>query len=291
MTVLLLRLVVVQEMNVGEHLTRLTEQVDVLQRQLNQQQKDHKRHLVSEESRLDEIEKTQRLLLDKVNVLDVRLKEHEERTDAVLGGLQRDTTHAMSQLVEKIAQQFDAVQATIDGVVHAQMEREEEVKGALLQLQGSYGELRTCLDTFRQDFEKRVDEKVDNTAFDASSRALEEKTERLESTLDGMRQILDNHQQMIVEENARIERHMESSNKDVEDRCRTWEDMLEQTSRSLQQKFEGYKAYVARLRKDVHTLQYEFRGAQENLITKVSSELEGAERNIALMSAHFNSCR
>ena len=66
---------------------------------------------------------------------------------------------------------------------------------------------------------------------------------------------------------------------------------MDKKSFALQDKFATYKSYVGRLRKDVHALERKFEDSQENLVGKVSSELDVAERNLNVLAQHFATCK
>jgi chromosome segregation ATPase len=116
---------------------------------------------------------------------------------------------------------------------------------------------------------------------------MEEVKERGARDLEDVRNMLQEYEAMAQSLGDKIE----TSHKSIEDKFRLLEEQIDKKSFALQDKFATYKSYVGRLRKDVHALERKFEDSQENLVGKVSSELDVAEKNLNVLAQHFATCK
>lgn len=205
-----------------------------------------------------------------------------------------DAQESVLELVEKVAQQFDAI--------------EESLRARDAMHEKHVNEVMSALEDMRQSHEQVMEElKKDvlgtsQMVLEEARRCVEERCKSLESamtqvseneastsecvrntvlpSLENMRESLMGQQSNLVALGNGMEDRIEAC---VQRECAE----IGAKTDHLSAKFVEYKSYVARLRHELHEVQEEFQVSRERLIERVTAELDSAEENMTALWEHL----
>lgn len=272
-----------RDARVFERVDQLTEMVEKLQKQVQMHTREYRRHVGVEEERLLRMEeKLETVSEDVVMVKDDVDQVHEDAKASVV------------QIVEKIAQQFDAMEESLrarDSIhekhVHEVMDALEDMKQSQEQAVEAMKEevirrSHVVLDEARLCVEEKCTSLDDALAAISQSETSTSACVRdtVVPGLEDVRQALVHQQSSLMSLSDTMEQRMKEC---VEREC----SVIGARTDDALTKFAEYTSYVARLRHEIRIMQEEFQGARETLMKKVTAELDRAEENMTALRQHF----
>lgn len=204
------------------------------------------------------------------------------------------TKSMLSQVVSRIADQFDAVQASLDEAVAGRAEDLAQTMQALQTLHASLAELRT----WTQEQASSTKQEVDKLA--ESQEAARQREEQMSASIGALRERLAAHtaeaaglQGAVQDQGARLN-DLEATQKAAEAReagssqlmqeaLTVWQHGVEAQLQELDGKLDQYKAYVGRLRREVRELGDERDGTHAVLMAALGKEMAGLGGGVALL--------
>ena len=274
----------IQGYNVGKAIVTLTEAVERIQKQMHVQGRDSMRQVGVHEERLLALE-------EQIGVVSEEMHEScREMVDAV----RREMTESIVKVVDRVAQQFDDVQAAMDAREAEHVKRMEQVVDEMAQShKDGMDRLR---EMWNESLERAVDavdtrvleirgdvERVRDEQASTSSRLEKE----VMSELLSLQSSVSTHDESLELIRVRLREDVDGIKGLVEGNLESLSHQMDEKTKDLLSKFSEYKSYVARLRHELYLVKEEFKGSQENLIKRVSLELDSAEENIAALREHF----
>lgn len=212
--------------------------------------------------------------------------------------VKQETNASLAKLVERVAEQFDEMQASLEAVKRQHAAHHEQVMCAVEEVKAAQCDVRREMEQMQASLNGIVEQDVPR---------LGEQIVRVQKSIDdSTASTSERIEQMLVPEIEAIksrvqahETHAESSNREVMDTMRETRDGLQLKLNALEDhvadkmehvlsKFKEYQAYVGRLRYELNSLNDEFQGAQDQIIKKVTEELDGAEQTIHALTDHFH---
>lgn len=191
-----------------------------------------------------------------------RAEQDRERLDAMADQLQavcedalqnradhERTKSSLVELVEKIAQQFDA--------------HDTHLRSLLESMESMRGEQAAALAEIRRDAEAIREEQRQTTV--ETSRAFDNALESIRGT-----------ETSLASMSARVDGDMEAL-----------EAQLGSKTDEMVAKFAEYQKYVGRLRKELTVMHAEFQGSRDTLVREVTCELDGADAHMNELREHF----
>lgn len=264
--------------------------VEKLQKQLGMHVREYRRHVGIEEQRLSTME-------ERVDVVSEDIVTVRQDVQHV----HNDSNQSLVDLVEKIAQQFDTMEESLKSRDLLYEKRVQEVMESLQEVRLSQEQ---TIEKIQKDVIHRS-----QMILEEARACVEEKSKCLEDALaavsqDGastsacvrdtvvpgledVRQALVNQQSSLISLSDAMEKRLEDVSNRVQMECKSLEDSFGTKADDLLSKFADYKAYVARLRNDLRMMHDEFQGSRENLVRKVTAELDSAEENMMALREHF----
>lgn len=275
----------VQELGVAERLSQLTESVRTLEKQMLTQQKNYARNVAHAEERVQGVERRQEELADRVSGVERQVDVLQEQQEELVDRIREESKTMMYSMLDKIADQFDG----IDAVVKEHAEEQKRLVQRLGKLDDWCGSVEARAEETKEIVVRRLEETredltntVMNTVDEAVS-SMRQTQSNIEAEVQGVRLLVEGQGLKIDDGHARMERRIDATDANVDAVVSEWE----KKSEALQGKFDSYKAYVSRLRQDVHRLQSDVRDAQDNFVQNVSKELDTTEKNISSASGHI----
>lgn len=167
------------------------------------------------------------------------------------------TRKMLSQAVNRIADQFDAVQISLEDAIKAREQDREAIASSQIEHNRT---LREEVDKRLEDFCRKTDE-------------MEEQHSTARDTLS-----------------KRID-HLETSTKEAEDRqisseaaikeaLNVWQQGLETQINVISEKYEEYKQYTGRLRKEVYQLREENKALHQGILKAFSQHTNGLQEGV-----------
>lgn len=284
----------------AQQIEELSAKLEKLQRDVYNQNKQHAKYATEGSRRMEDAEKRQEEVVDRLSMLEQQVSCSESRQEALLETYRKESRESISKVVEKIAEQFDAVQLSLDDLIQDTADGMTGLKDAVSELRKSSEDVQSQVERMRQEtadtlslrikeYQSEMQDEIARVRKNVGG-FMEEMKERVSSDSEDVRNMLQGYEEMSQEMTRSLEDTMETSHKSIEDKIRLLEEQMDQKSYALQDKFATYKSYVGRLRRDVHALERKFEDSQENLVGKVSSELDVAERNMNVLAQHFATC-
>jgi DNA anti-recombination protein RmuC len=185
----------------------------------------------------------------------------------------------MVELVEKIAEQFDAHDAHMKEMIESMASMRAAQADALAEIKR---DLDAKSNELRREQMERLEEK--SRAFDDTLESIRETeastSSRIDETLvpalEGLQKTMEEHEASLESVSARVEGEIGAL-----------EAQLGSKTDEMVAKFATYKEYVGRLRKELMMMQGEFHESRDMLIRNVESELDSAEETVEKLREHF----
>lgn len=281
----------------AQQIEELSAKLEKLQREVYNQNKQNAKSTSEGGRRFDDVEKRQEEVVDRLSMLEQQVSCSESRQEALLETYRQESRESISKVVDKIAEQFDAVQLSLDDLIQDTTNGMSGLRDAMSGLHKSREDMQLQMERVQQhtaallsskaeEYESKLQEEIVRVREHVEG-CMEEVKERGARDLEDVRNMLQEYEAMAQSLGDKIE----TSHKSIEDKFRLLEEQIDKKSFALQDKFATYKSYVGRLRKDVHALERKFEDSQENLVGKVSSELDVAEKNLNVLAQHFATCK
>lgn len=281
----------------AQQIEELSAKLEKLQREVYNQNKQHAKSTSEGGRRFDDVEKRQEEVVDRLSMLEQQVSCSESRQEALLETYRQESRESISKVVDKIAEQFDAVQLSLDDLIQDTTNGMSGLRDAMSGLHKSREDMQLQMERVQQhtaallsskaeEYESKLQEEIVRVREHVEG-CMEKVKERGARDLEDVRNMLQEYEAMAQSLGDKIE----TSHKSIEDKVRLLEEQIDKKSFALQDKFATYKSYVGRLRKDVHALERKFEDSQENLVGKVSSELDVAEKNLNVLAQHFATCK
>lgn len=247
---------------------QLKEDTTTLRKQLALTNREAQRRAEHDSGRLDALAAQLQAVCDDLLQTRADMQEDHERTKL-----------SMVELVEKIAQQFDAHDAHMKTLIESMASMRAEQAAALADIKR---DVESKSEALRREQRETLEEK--SRAFDDALETIRETeastSSRIEGTLlpalEGLQKTMDEHEASLESMSARVEGEIGAL-----------EAQLGSKTDEMVAKFAEYKRYVGRLRKELTVMHGEFQGSREMLIQKVESELDGAEAQMEKLREHF----
>ena len=300
-----------QGLDIASQLASLQAAVEKLHRQNASRDREHEELRLRTELRLQQIEQRYSTYEDSLAMMDDRIGSLEQQTLEQIEDIRENSKSMMSLVVSRIADQFDAVQATIDEMTtrgendtkaqHAAMESLEN------KMARNFDKQDNSMEAFKKDVYERLHQesvKLNNnlsTEIKESICTLEENLKQdwemkfssiqknveknkvrnldLQNQIDIVNEKISkeleaNKAAMIAEMKDVEGRHLQSF-KELQDALTLWQDTLEEKIREITGNFDQYKQYVRRLRTDIKNLKEENNATALVLTQAISKELDG----------------
>jgi hypothetical protein len=244
-----------QQLDIANQLASIQSAVDALQRQFAARSRDQEDARLQADLRFQEVERRQSDADNALVEAEARIDEALSQTAEDIEELRRDTRNMMSQVVSRIADQFDAVQGTLDDAIAARAAETaaqgasvEALKTSVQQMNDLLGEMRNAADAMRVD------------VGDHAARLT------------------------AVEEGQHAAELRESSASELmQEALTTWQGGVEERLDHAIAALTEYKKYVGRLRSEVNELRNESEHAAGVLIDAITRELGGAGGGVATL--------
>ncbi len=283
---MLLFLLCVQEVNVVRQLATVTDALEKLQKQWHMHTREYKRHVSVEEGRIHDVEQRQEDLLEGFGVLEDDIDRVKQETNA-----------SLAKLVERIAEQFDEMQASLEAVKRQHAADHEHVMCAVEEVKEAQSDVRRKMEQMQASLNGIVERDVPRLDQEIL-RVQKSVDESTASTSERIEQVLVPEMEGVKTRVTAHETRMELSNREMGDAMREMRDGLQlqlnaledhvaDTTEHMLSKFKEYQSYVGRLRHELNSLNGDFQGAQEQIIKKVTEELDGAEETMHALTDHF----
>ena len=243
-------------MDIAAQLATLTTAVDKLQRQTASRARDAEDTKIQQELRMQALEQRQATLEASLAQLDFHLHEATSQHASKAEELQQTMREMMSQVVSRVADQFDAVQVSVDEAVEGQ-------KMASASHQEAIQEVRRTTVTAVFELQEDVGNRL---------RIHEGSIAQCKEGVDVVR-----NAQLVAE--GRESEAAEAMLRAI----MAFQESIEARFKEFSAAFEEYKQYVGRLRKEVHHLQAESTETHAALVEALGRELEGVGGGVALL--------
>ena len=248
---------------------QLVEEVSSVKRQLALAQRETQRRTEHDKVRLDDLQDQLRAVCDDL-----------AQTRADMQGDQERINTSMVELVEKIAQQFDAHDAHMKEMIESMASMRAEQAEALAEIKR---DVESKSDALRREQMETLEEK--SRAFDDALESIRETeastscriNETLVPTLEGLQKMVDEHGASLESMSARVEGEIGAL-----------EAQFGSKTDEMMAKFATYKDYVGRLRRELTVMHGEFQESRDLLIQKVENELDSAEETVEKLREHFS---
>lgn len=258
----------VQSQSQAAAVSQLMEDVSSIKRQLALANRETQRRTEHNSERLDSLQDQLQAVCDDLVQARADMQGEHERTNT-----------AMMELVEKIAEQFDAHDAHMKGMIESMASMRAAQAEALAEIKR---DLDSQSNELRREQMERLEEKC--RAFDDALESIRETeastssriNETLVPALEGLQKTMDEHEASLESVSARVEGEIGAL-----------EAQLGSKTDEMVAKFATYKEYVGRLRKELMVMQGEFHESRDMLIRNVESELNSAEETVEKLREHF----
>ena len=272
-----------QELNISGQLAGLNGAIEKLQRQATARARDQEDARLEQELRMQQLEERQ-------SATEASLRQFEQHIDSVLDQqtaeldeLRQAMRSMLSEVVSRIADQFDAVQSSLEEAIAGRAADRAEQFEAIDETR-RWTEAQTTL--FKQEISETI-----RTQYHAASTTAEQHAAAL-STLTQRLALTDaavgDHSVRLtgVEEaqGAAESREIKGSQL-LQEALTLWQQGMEERLGSSASKFDEYKLYVVRLRKEIRQLQQENSLTQTALVEALTRELGGVGRGVALLQS------
>lgn len=263
-----------QEMDISGQLASLHSAIDKLQRQANSRAQEQEDARVEHELRLQQLEQRQAAAEATLRQMQEQIDEALSQQAAEFDELRQAMRGMMSQVVGRIADQFDAVQASLEEAIAGRATDAATQAEAVACLQTDLADLRTHneaqVTTLRDEFTELLTTETRSTAAHAAEHAssLSAVTERLTA--------------LEQAQTAAVAQAVQGSEK-MQEALNEWQRGMEGRLGETSSKIDQYRSYVSRLRHEVRELQEETSGAHTALVEALARELSGLGNGVALL--------
>jgi DNA anti-recombination protein RmuC len=258
----------VQAQSQAAAVSQLMEDVSSIKRQLALASRETQRRTEHDTARVDGLHEQLQAVCDDLIQARADMQGEHERTNT-----------AMVELVEKIAEQFDAHDAHMKEMIESMASMRAAQADALAEIKR---DLDAKSNELRREQMERLEEK--SRAFDDALESIRETeastSSRIDETLvpalEGLQKTMEEHEASLESVSARVEGEIGAL-----------EAQLGSKTDEMVAKFATYKEYVGRLRKELMMMQGEFHESRDMLIRNVESELDSAEETVEKLREHF----
>ena len=272
-----------RDARVFEKVDQLNDMVGKLQKQLQMHMREYQRHVGAEEERLGSME-------DKLEMVCEDIVGVQEDVEHV----HKDARQSVVMIVEKIAQQFDAMEESLRARDSIHEKHVHDVMGALEEMKHSQEE---AVEDMKEEVIRRS-----RMVLDEARVCVEEKCTSLEGTLRALSECetstsacvrdtvvpgLEDVRQALVHQQSSLKSLSDSMEQRMTECAQRECGVIGARTDDAMKKFTEYTSYVARLRNELRIMQDEFEGSRNLLMKKVTAELDSAEEHMTALCQHF----
>ena len=261
-------------MDISGQLLNLQASIDKLQRQATSRAQEQEDARVEHELRLQQLEQRQAST-------DAALRQMQEHVDEALAQqaaefdeLRQAMRGMMSQVVSRIADQFDAVQSSLEEAIAGRAADVEQQTETAQSLQNEITELRTQNEAHVANLRNELTELLTTESRTTAAQVAEQK-ENL-TTVSERLAILEQAQ-------TAAEAHAARGTEQIQEALNEWQRGMESRLGDTSSKIDEYRSYVSRLRHEVRELQQETSGTHTALVEALAMELSGLGNGVALL--------
>lgn len=267
-------------------LTALQAAVDTLQRQVASRARERDDYGAATELRVQGLEA-------RITTAEAVLQELENKVDDAaatqashVDELRQMTRGMLSQVINRIADQFDAVQESLEEVMTSHT-RDREVAATM------DAALRTVMDAAHNELQNQIASARQETGaecaalreslsgIEASNSAVVSELQRRQASVDAL---LEDHISKLngLQEALRVEEERQAGNHALlQDALAVWQRGLEDRLEAATTKFIEYKEYVSRLRREIRDLHDNSKAWNTILTQALSGEMHDLEAGLA----------
>lgn len=246
----------------------LEERLDNLQHRLEgcAQDQDDFRSVLS--TRTEAVDSKMTAFESVLRKLESSMEEHVANVATEMEENNTSARKMLSQAVNRIADQFDAVQISLENAIQAR----EQDREAMASSQGEHNKkLHDEMDKRFEEIRQKADE-----AEARQSAGLSSFRENSDKTLNVIFNRIDQLEAIISDS----EEKQLSSTAAMKEALTLWQQGLETQMNSIAAKYEEYKQYTARLRKEVHQLREENKTWHEGILKVFSQHANGLQDGV-----------
>ena len=246
----------------------LEERIDHLQHRLEGCAQDQDEFRSVQSTRTEAVDSRMTAFESVLRKLESSMEEHVANVATEMEENNTSTRKMLSQAVNRIADQFDAVQISLENAIKAR----EQDREAMASSQEEHNK------KLHDEIDKRFEEirrKADETEARQSA-GLSSYRENSDKTFDVIFNRIDQLECVISESEER----QLSSAAAMKEALTLWQQGLETQMNSIAAKYDEYKQYTARLRKEVHHLREENNVCHEGILKVFSQHANGLQDGV-----------
>jgi len=259
-----------------------------MQRQATTRAREQEDARLAQELRLRQLEQHHAATTTSLRQLEQQVDDSIAQQEADLEELAQTMRGMMSQTVSRIADQFDAVQASLEEeATHRATDRAEQQQAGEA-LHREIAETRTWTEAHATSLRSEVSELIRAETQAAAAQAAEQATMLSEVVqrqiaFETKREAQADRLSSLEEAQSAAEIREAKGSQMIQEALTVWQQAMDEKLNDASSKFDEYKNYVRRLRHEMREMREESDLTHAALVDALARELQGLGNGVALL--------
>jgi chromosome segregation ATPase len=284
-----------QEVDISGQLAALHSTIEKMQRQANIRAREQEDARIAQELRLQQLEQHRAASTASFRQLEQQVDDSIAQQETDLNELAQTMREMMSQTVSRIADQFDAVQASLEEAAANRATDRAEQQHAGQALQDKISETRTWTEAHASSLRNEVSELIRAETQAAAAQAAEQaamlsELAQRQIAFETKREAQADRLSSLEQAHAAAEVREAKGSQMIQEALTVWQQAMDEKLNDASSKFDEYKNYVRRLRHEMREMKEESDLTHAALMDALARELQGFGNGVALLQNDAAGC-
>lgn len=259
-----------------------------MQRQANTRAREQEDARAAQELRLQQLEQHHAATTASLRHLEQQVDDSIAQQEADLDELRQTLREMMSQTVSRIADQFDAVQASLEEEATNRATDRAEQQNAVKTLHEAVVETRIWTEAHANSLHSEVSELIRAETQAAAAQAAEHaatlsELARRQIAFETTGEAQADRLSSLEQAHAAAEIREAKGSQMIQEALTVWQQAMDEKLNGASSKFDEYKNYVRRLRHEMREMKEESDLTHAALVDALARELQGLGNGVALL--------